>query len=102
MGVDCLNLADYLSGRRKKIVMDKNGIPHRFLRQGKSHLHRYHSKLSFITIALFIDFSHLTGDVVTDAMKTIPSVSIQTCGIFSQAAYGVECVFTEGIFYLYR
>jgi hypothetical protein len=53
---------------------------------------------SFITIALFIDFYHLTGDVVTDAM----SVSIQTCDIFSQAAYGVEPVLTEGIFYLYR
>ncbi|EFX68768.1 hypothetical protein DAPPUDRAFT_114274 [Daphnia pulex] len=39
------------------------------------------------------DFSHLTGDVVTDAM----SVSIQTCDIFSQAAYGVEPVLTEEV-----
>ena len=30
----------------------------------------------------FKDFSHLTGDVVTDAMR----VSIQTCDIFSQEA----------------
>ena len=30
------------------------------------------------------------------------SVSMQTCDIFSQAAYGVEPVLTEGIFYLYR
>ena len=38
MEADCLNLADYKSGQRKKILIDKNVIPHRFLRQGKSHL----------------------------------------------------------------
>ncbi|EFX68828.1 hypothetical protein DAPPUDRAFT_329663 [Daphnia pulex] len=77
MGTDCLNLADYKSGRRKKIVMDKNVIPHRFLRQ---------------------DFSHLTGDVVTDAM----SVSIQTCDIFSQAVNGVEPKFPNQLSFLLK
>ncbi|XP_045025007.1 uncharacterized protein LOC116918407 [Daphnia magna] len=72
MGADCLNLADYKSGRRKKILIDKNVIPHRFLRQ---------------------DFSQLTGDVVTHAM----SESRQTCDIFPQAAYGVEPVLTEEV-----
>jgi hypothetical protein len=30
MEVDCKNLVEYKSGRHKKIVMNKNVIPHRF------------------------------------------------------------------------
>ncbi|KAK4024254.1 hypothetical protein OUZ56_009639 [Daphnia magna] len=76
MEVDCLNLADYKSGCRKKMSMNKNVIPHRFLRQ---------------------EDSHSTAVVVEEAAKTIASVSKQTNGMFSQVAYGFESSLTKEV-----